>query len=239
MMSAGARGPAQRAYDWLGEVYGGLVELAAPRPVAETDSAWMMACRAVTQPGFPRTPMLAASVVVPKIGGYPHHPASADPLTDLLSVPPEEAALRVTDQSHRINGRGRVVATHTALGGHPSVAVPWQPAHEAPGWWARLNRRYFPHFEHVPVGDWDQVVRAVGEPGPGTRSVVWVRRAIGGYEATGQLIYAHNDRGRVVFLDGPTGSLARLDTQWVREVTLLRALPGVCRAVGEDRGEAE
>ncbi|MFI0238162.1 toxin glutamine deamidase domain-containing protein [Streptomyces sp. NPDC016845] len=233
MRSPGLKGPAQRTTEWLGEVYGGLVELAAPRPVAETDTAWMMACRTIAQPRFPRTPMLAASVVVPKIGGYPHHPASYDPLADLLPVPPQEAALRVTGQSRRINARGCVAATHSAIDGHPSVAVPWQPAHEAPGWWARLHRRYFPHFDHVPVRDWDEVVRAVQEPGPDTRGVVWIRRAIGGHDVTGNLVYARNDRGRVVFLDGLTGSLARLDTQWVRELILIRALPDAPRAAEE------
>ncbi|MFJ9040924.1 toxin glutamine deamidase domain-containing protein [Streptomyces sp. NPDC102406] len=235
MTSPGPEGPAQRATKWLDEVYGGLVELAAARPVAETDTAWMMACHTVAQPGFPRTPMLAASVVVPKIGGYPHHPASYDPLADLLSVPPQESALRITGQSRRINARGAVAATHSAIDGHPSVAVPWQPAHEAPGWWARLCRRYFPQFDRVPVQDWDQVVRAVQEPGPGTRGVVWIRRAIGGHDVTGHLIYAHNDRGRVIFLDGLTASLARLDTQWVREVILMRALPDASRTADEDR----
>ncbi|MET9493553.1 toxin glutamine deamidase domain-containing protein [Streptomyces sp. NPDC006552] len=225
MRSPGPQGPAQRATAWLGEVYGGLAELAAPRPVAETETAWLMACRTVAQPGFPRTPMLAASVVVPRIGGYPHHPASSDPLADLRAVPPTESALRVTEQSRRINARGGVAALHSMIEGRPSVAVPWQPAHEAPGWWARLHRRYFPRFAHVPVRDWDDVVRAQRDPGPGTRGVLWIRRAIGGHDVTGHLLYAHNDRGHVVFLDGLTGSLARLDTEWVREVVLIRALP--------------
>ncbi|NEB82431.1 hypothetical protein G3I40_45570 [Streptomyces sp. SID14478] len=226
MTVTGLADPATRATVWLGEVYGGLVELATPRPVAETDTAWLMPCRTVAQPGFPRTPMLAASVVVPKIGGYPFHPAPSAPLADLQPVPPLEAASKITEQSRRINARGCVAATHSAIDGCPSTPVPWQPAHEAPGWWARLHRRYFPHFERVPVHSWEDVARALHEPGPDTRGVVWIRRAIGGHEITGNLIYAHNDGGQTVLLDGPTTSLARIEEDWVRELVLVRAVPG-------------
>jgi hypothetical protein len=220
-----AADPAQRATAWLGELYGGLVELAVPHPVYETNTAWLMACRTLRQPGFPRTPMLAASVVVPKIGGHPFHPASNAPLSDLEPVPPEAAARRVTGQNRRINARGGVTAVHTMIEGNASVALPWNPSHEAPGWWSRLNRRYFPRFEHVPVDDWTAIVRAVREPGPGTCGVVWVRREIGGQEATGNLIHVHNYRGQAVFLDGVTAALARLDTESVRELVLVRELP--------------
>lgn len=114
---------------------------------------------------------------------------------------------------------------HCALGGHRSVALPWRPAHEAPGWWDRLNRRYFEGFSRVPVGDWNDVIRALRGPGPDTRGLVWVRRQIGGREASGNLLYAHDNSGRVVLLDGVTGSLAVLDTSHIRELNLLRALP--------------
>nr|WSY51483.1 toxin glutamine deamidase domain-containing protein [Streptomyces sp. NBC_00886] len=225
MTSAAPTDPAHRARAWLDQLYGGLVELAVPHPVHETNTAWLMACRTLNQPGFPRTPMLAASVVVPKIGGHPFHPASSAPLADMEPVPPEVAARRVTGQNRRINARGCVTSVHTMIEGNPSVALPWQPSHEAPGWWSRLNRRYFPHFEPLPVDDWSDVVRAVREPGPDTRGVVWVRRKTGGHEATGNLIYVHNNRGQAVFLDGVTAALARLDTESVRELVLVRALP--------------
>ncbi|MEU9186569.1 toxin glutamine deamidase domain-containing protein [Streptomyces sp. NPDC048484] len=217
--------PAQRAAAWLDGIYGGLVELAVPHPVHETDTAWLMACRTLAQPGFPRTPMLAASVVVPKIGGYPFHPTSSAPLADMESVPPEEAARRITAQNRRINARGCVAAVHSGIDGHPSAAAPWQPAHEAPGWWARLRRRHFPHFAHVSVHSWDDVLEAIQTPGPDTRGVLWIRRAIGGREATGNLLYAHNGQGRTVFADPLTASVARLDEQWVHDVVLIRALP--------------
>ncbi|MEV6485345.1 toxin glutamine deamidase domain-containing protein [Streptomyces sp. NPDC051576] len=224
MASAASTAPAERATAWLDQLYGGLVELAVPRPVRETDTAWLMACRTRPQPGFPRTPMLAASVVVPKIGGHPFHPASAAPLADMEPVPPEAAAHRVTGQNRRINARGCVASVHSMIDGNPSVALPWQPFHEAPGWWSRLRRRYLPRFAPVPVDDWSDVVRAVREPGPDTRGVVWVRREADGQEVTGNLVYAHNNRGQAVFLDGVTAALARLDTESVRELVLLRAL---------------
>ncbi|MEV5607864.1 toxin glutamine deamidase domain-containing protein [Streptomyces sp. NPDC052225] len=221
--------PAERTTEWLQEVYGGLAELATPRPVCETGAAWMMSCRTLAQPGFPRTPMLAASVVVPKVGGYPFHPAPSDPFADLQAVPPQQSAERITGQARRINARGCIAAVHSGVNGCPSVALPWQPAHEAPGWWARLRHRYFADFENVSVHDWDDVVRAVEAPGPDTRAVIWVRRAVGGHEVTGNLIYGHNRQGQVDFVDGVTASRARLDTQWVREVVLARALPGAAR----------
>ncbi|MFE0424410.1 toxin glutamine deamidase domain-containing protein [Streptomyces sp. NPDC058953] len=218
--------PARRATAWLEGTYGGLVELAAPRPVCETDTAWLMACRTLAQPGFPRTPMLASSVVVPKIGGHPFHPAPNDPFADLQPVPPPAAAERITGQSRRINARGCVAAVHTVIDGFPSRPGPWRTGPPAPGWWTRLRRRHFPGFEQLAVDGWHDVVRAVEEPGPDTRGLVWVRRAMGGHEISGHLIYVQNLRGRAVFLDALTASLARLDTHWVRDVVLVRRLPG-------------
>jgi hypothetical protein len=217
--------PQRQAANWLHGMYGGLVELATPSPIHESATAWLMACRALPQPGFPETPMLAASVVVPKDGGTPFHPAPGNPLADLDPVPPAETAHRVAGQSRRLNARGCVVAVHCGIDGTPSAALPWQPSHEAPGWWDRLCRRYFPEFEQIEVSDWNDVIKAVAEPGPGTRGVLWVRREIGGQEVSGNLLYAHNHQGQVVFLDGVTASLGRLDTPGLlRELVLLRSL---------------
>ncbi|MDA4886262.1 YrhB domain-containing protein [Streptomyces sp. CCM_MD2014] len=219
-------GPDQAATAWLNATYGGLVQLTVPHPVHETSSAWLMACRPLPQPGYPETPMMTASVVVPKDGSAPFHPAPSAPLADLEPAPPREAAARAEHQARRVNARGCVIALHSAIGGAPSVALPWKPADEAPGWWDRLTRRYFPEFARVPVNGWDDVVQAVAEPGPDTRGVVWVRRAVAGHEATGHLLYAHNNKGQVVLLDPLTSALARLDDPLVRELVLVRALPG-------------
>jgi Papain fold toxin 1, glutamine deamidase len=76
-----------------------------------------------------------------------------------------------------------------------------------------------------PCADWDTVISAVGEPGPGTRGVVWLRRELNGAEATGYLLYAHNDNGRVVLLDPQARRLARLETTNVRQLVLARIGP--------------
>jgi hypothetical protein len=221
---AGSVDPQRQIGAWLRGVYGGLVEPATPHPVYETATAWLMACRALPQPGYPNTPMLAASVVIPKDGSAPFHPAPGAPLADLDPAPPEETAHRATDQPRRLNARGCLVAVHCGINGTPSVPLPWCPSHEAPGWWDRLRRRYFPEFERVAVSDWNDVIKALAEPGPDTRGVIWVRREIGGHEATGNLLYAHNNNGQVVLLDPLTSSLAHLDPPpLLRELTLLRA----------------
>ncbi|MGY0017862.1 YrhB domain-containing protein [Streptomyces sp. YJ-C3] len=132
-----------------------------------------------------------------------------------------------------MNARGCLVTLHTMIDRSPSTPRPWQPSDEAPGWWARLHQRYFPDFEPVSVSNWDDVVKAVTETGPDTRSAVWVRREAGGHEVTGNLLYAHNNKGYVVFLDPLTSSLAQLDTTNVREMVLVRALPQSVRAPWE------
>ncbi|MFJ2163289.1 YrhB domain-containing protein [Streptomyces sp. NPDC087856] len=217
--------PDNRAAEWLNTTYRGLVELSVPHPVHESPTAWMFACRTLNQPGYPATPMLAASIVVPKDGSSPFHPTAGDPLADLDPASPQEAAARVANQARRINARGAVVAVHSAIDGAQSVPLPWQPSDEAPGWWARLTRRYFSDFDSVPVTDWNDVIRAVDEPGPDTRGVVWVRREIGGAEASGNLLYAHNNKGQVVLLDPLAGGLAKLDPAMVRELVLVRFRP--------------
>ncbi|MEV8538501.1 YrhB domain-containing protein [Streptomyces sp. NPDC051572] len=217
--------PDQRAAAWLSSTYRGLVEPATPHPVHETAAAWIYSCRTLNQPGFPPTPMLSASVVVPKDGSSPFHPSVSAPLADMEPAGEREAADRVAQQARRINARGCVVAVHSAMNRAPSVPLPWNPSDEAPGWWARLTRRYFPGFEQVPATDWNSVINAVADPGPDTRGVVWVRRELGGAEATGNLIYAHNHKGQVVLLDGQAGGLAKLDTSLLRELILIRELP--------------
>ncbi|MBD0422984.1 hypothetical protein H0H10_28170 [Streptomyces sp. TRM S81-3] len=215
--------PVRLATDWLQQTYNGLVEPAVPEVVHETSAAWLLSCRSVAQPGFPRTPMLAASVVVPRYGGLPFHPAPSAPLDDLKPAPTWEQADRLVSQPHRLNVRGRVVALHHRIDGTPVTPLPWKPDHEAPGWWGRLARRYFPEFTRTPVEDWDDVTRAVGEAGPDARGLVWVRREIGGQEISGNLLYAHHVDGRVVFLDPMTDSPATLETTGVRELRLLRS----------------
>ncbi|MFF6993824.1 YrhB domain-containing protein [Streptomyces sp. NPDC008313] len=222
--------PEQQATAWLNSTYRGLVELAVPHPVHESTTAWLMACRTVRHPGYADTPMLAASVVVPKDGSAPFHPSPSAPLADLEPAPSYEAGVaRVENQSRRINARGCLVALHSAIGKSPSTPLPWQASDEAPGWWSRLIGWYFPEFERVRVDSWDEIVEEAVKTGPDTRGVVWVRREVGGQEASGNLVYVHNNKGQVVFLDGLTSSLAQLDTRNVRELVFVRAVPEALR----------
>ena len=46
-------------------------------------------------------------------------------------------------------------------------------------------RRYFADFAQTAADSWDDVIKAVSEPCPGTRGVIWLRRKLGGHEATG------------------------------------------------------
>ncbi|MFD5553851.1 YrhB domain-containing protein [Streptomyces sp. NPDC127068] len=232
--------PSGAARHWLHRTYGDLVELAAPHPVAQDARTWMFSCRTVPQPGYPSTPMLASSVVVPKDGGEPFHPASDDPFGDAAGYPGPPQAQQPAARARRLNARGCVVTVAAQVtGGAPSTPLPWQPVHEAPGWWNLLLRRYFPGAEALRCADWDEVVRRAKEPGPGTRGVVWVRRETGGAEASGHLLYVLNDGGNVVFLDGMTGGLGRLDTLGVRELTFARVRPaGSGAAPAPDFGAA-
>ncbi|MFF4367515.1 YrhB domain-containing protein [Streptomyces sp. NPDC001594] len=225
--------PWQRALQWLLDTYGGLVELVGIEPVAEDAGTWLFACRTLEQPGYPRTPMLAASVVVPKDGGDPFHPAADDPWGDAADYTRTQNERERRAQARRLNARGCVVTVAGMIAGAPSSPLPWQPAHEAPGWWELLLRRYFPGAEELRCASWDEVVRRAQETGPDTQGVVWVRRAIGGTEVSGHLLYAHNNQGSVAFLDGMTGGLARLDTVGVSELVFARFRPGAGPSAGD------
>jgi hypothetical protein len=84
---SGQGSPYDRARAWLHELYGPVVELATPAPVAETAQAWWYAVRPLAQPGYPATPMLNASLVVPKDGSVPFHPGNADPWATSWHLP--------------------------------------------------------------------------------------------------------------------------------------------------------
>ncbi|GLV81660.1 hypothetical protein Slala03_13490 [Streptomyces lavendulae subsp. lavendulae] len=217
--------PWQKALRWLLDTYHGLVELVGIEPIAEDAGTWLFACRTTEQPGYPRTPMLAASLVVPKRPGTPFHPASNDPWGDAAAYTQAPERRDPEVQARRLNSRGCVVTVAAAIAGAPSTPLPWQPGHEAPGWWQLLLKRYFPTAEQIRCGSWDEVIRRAGETGPDTQGVVWVRRAIGGTEVSGHLLYVHNNNGSVVFLDGMTGGLARLDTAGVLELVFARLRP--------------
>lgn len=214
--------PAGQAAGWLHQVYGGRVRLSAPTPVAETGQAWVFGCTSADQSGQGTAVMLTASVAVPRDGAPPFHLATNDPWGDLASLRQDRGPRTYAIQARRTNARGCVVAVDASLNGARATALPWQPADEAPGWWERLVRQYFPSAEVSPCADWNEVIAAVRQTGPDTRGVVWMRREARGVEATGHLLYAHNNNGQVAVLDGQSGGLARTETDGIRQLVLAR-----------------
>src|SRR5205085_1321932 len=85
-------------------------------------------------------------------------------------------------------------------------------------WWPALLARYFPGATEHRCAAWDDVIRIVSDGGPDTRAVIWVRRAFDDVEFTGHLVYAHNNDGQVVILDGQSGALATLEAEYVLEL---------------------
>jgi hypothetical protein len=235
--------PYHLAHEWLSSTYDEPLELQRT-PVAETPRAWVFSAALRPVPGAGTaapSPMLTSLVCVPKDGAPPFHPATDDPWGDLADFERDPRPRDPAEQARRTNARGAVLAAHASVGGAPASALPWQSVHEGPTWWDDFLRRYFPTAEVGPCPDWDTVIAAVGEPGPGTAGVVWVRRELHGSEATGHLLYAHNNDGQVALLDPQGQRLARLETENVREIVLARippaaTQPGVARA---PRGAAD
>ena len=223
--------PRRLADHWLQDCYGFPLELVGP--VAETPGTWVFSVAQLPVPGAPPVtspaPMLTALVCVPKNGAPPFHLATDDPWGDLADFDRDPRPRDPATQARRTNARGCVLAAHAALSGAPQVAPqvapPWRPEDERAVWWGEFVRRHLPAAEVGPCADWDTVIRAIDEPGPGTRGVVWLRRELNGAEATGHLLYAHNNKGRVVLLDPQAGRLARLETTNVRALVLARIAP--------------
>lgn len=210
------------ALTWLDRTYGGRVELAGPMPVAETAAAFVFAARLPPRPGHPPAPMLTAAVAVPRRGATPFHLATADPLGDLAEFTANPAPRAPHHQALRTNARGSVLAVDAAVDGYAASAMPWRPEEEVHGWWERLVGTHFPGAAVGELATWDEVVEAVADTGPDTRGVVWIRRELGGFEFTGHLVYAHNNDGQVILLDGQTGELANLEVELVRGLVLAR-----------------
>ncbi|MFB7667263.1 YrhB domain-containing protein [Kitasatospora sp. NPDC056138] len=211
-----------QARSWLAATYHNQVELTEPHPVAQSPQAYLYSCQTLAQPGFPRTPMLTATLAVPVDGRTPFHPATHRPWADLASLAEDPSPRRLSRQAQLTNARGCVLALDCALDGARASALPWHPSHEAPGWWARLGRRFAGDADVSVCSSWDELVAAMKATGPDTRGLVWLRRELGGEEATGHLLYAHNNQGNVVVLDPQQGGLAELETQNVRRITLAR-----------------
>jgi hypothetical protein len=199
---------ASRAAEWLHRAYGDMVVLTEPDPIMTGERNRLYACGYADHraPGA----MLASTIAVPRSGGEPFPVSNADPLDEVTNtwLP---AGREPQGWRWRVNARNCVVSTDAALDNRPSSALPWQPPDELPGWWDRLLADHFPDADVATCADWADVTSAIETGGPGTRGVVWLRRRSGGVEITGHLINVLHDTHGVVFLDGQTGSVARLD----------------------------
>jgi len=207
--------PARRASDWLDRTYSGTVALAEPEPFAEGARNWLFNCAYAGE--LADEPMLTATIAVPKDGGAPYPVANAAPLDESVNAgqPGEADTWR-----WRVNARNCLVATDAAVDRRQSVALPWRPEDERPGWWDRLLAAHFPGAEVSVCRNWAQVASLVADGGPGTRAVVWLRRQLSGVEITGHLLYASHFEGGAVVLDGQRGTLAELDDAEVGELVV-------------------
>lgn len=225
-MTAEETSSAARASTWLRRRYREMVELSGPAPVAEGHQLWVFGCRAVPVAGYPETPMLTSLVAVPKNGAEPFHPATDDPWKDMAAFDRDPRPRDFAAQAWRTNARGCVIAMDAEFSDGQASALPWQPHHEAPGWWDRMIHRYFTGAEISACADWDEVIQAIREPGRGTRGVVWIRRELGGVEATGHLIHVHHhNSGEVMLVDAQARCSANLGPAGVRRLTLARIAP--------------
>ncbi|ONI83107.1 hypothetical protein ALI144C_16505 [Actinosynnema sp. ALI-1.44] len=207
-----------RAADWLDRTYGGLVTLTDDQPLVDGDRTQLFGCGYA---GGSDEPMLAATIAVPKNGGEPFPVSNADPLDEELNGAPS-ADFDPLAWRWRVNARGCVVATDAAVDHRPSSALPWTPMDEAPGWWDRMLAAHFPDAEVSTCSTWADVTSILLEGGPGTRTVVWLRRQHAGKDLTGHLIYAFNDGDQAIFLDGQKGSFARLNDEEVGQLVVAR-----------------
>ncbi|GAA0504553.1 hypothetical protein GCM10011581_45870 [Saccharopolyspora subtropica] len=209
---------AGRAAEWLDRTYGGLVTLTDPQPLHDGARTQLFGCDYASGSA---EPLLAATIAVPKDGRQPFPVANADPLDEEFNARPA-ADLDPQPWRWRVNARSCLIATDAAVDGRPASALPWAPVDEAPGWWDRMRTTYFPEAEVFSSSTWADVTSALLEGGPGTRTVVWLRRQLSGAELTGHLLYGfHNDK-EAVFLDGQRGSLARLDDDEISQLVVAR-----------------
>lgn len=189
------RAAAQR---WLDEVYGGAMVLTSDEPWHDDGSVALFGCRFAEQNGVPvADEPLTCTVAVPRNWSTPFHPAPDDPMADLADPTADRDR-----QPWRLNARGAVLVAHAQIDGARARPVPWQPAHESPGWWDRFLDTWFPGAQRAEVLTWSELIEQARARGRGTRAVIWVRRGKDGAELTGALRYLHHTARDVTVLDG-------------------------------------
>ncbi|MFC4078516.1 YrhB domain-containing protein [Amycolatopsis samaneae] len=203
----------RRVREWLHHTYGERVVLADAEPVFSGERSVFFACRHHDS----AEPMLAATICVPRDGADPFPTANGDPLDEEFNLGGGKNAVR-----WRLNARNCVVAAGAVLDGHAASALPWHPDDEAPGWWDRLLATHFPGAESTTCLDWEQAAKTIGEGGPGTRAVVWLRRRLDGHVLTGHLLFAEYGEDGVVFLDAQRGVYADIEDDTADELLVAR-----------------
>lgn len=203
----------RRVREWLHHTYGDRVVLGDAEPVFSGERSVFFSCRYHDS----AEPMLAATICVPRDGSDPFPTANGDPLDEELNLGGQKNAAR-----WRLNARNCVVAADAVLSGHAASALPWHPDDEEPGWWGRLLATHFPGAETTTCLDWEQAAKTIGEGGPDTRGVVWLRRRLDGHVLTGHLLFADYGEDGVVFLDAQRGVYADVDDDTADELLVAR-----------------
>ncbi|WP_233359789.1 YrhB domain-containing protein [Streptomyces sp. GMY02] len=189
--------PDQLALAWLQTTYRGLVEPAMAQPVHETATSWLMACRTVPQPGYPHTPMLASSLVVPKDHTAPFGLPNSDPWNWFARWDGGE------------------------MPGTADLPSPPPPGHAA--WFGPTLAELGQVLSVSDHPDWAAAMEAISELPVGTRALLWVRRTDGrGREAVGLLVNALRLETGTVVVDGSSGSPVSFDPTGVHLLHVIR-----------------
>lgn len=196
------RGPAEsfdaaraKAEAWLREVYGDQVLLLDPRPADEGPRGWLFACntRSHTRTGHWQDGMLDAAVVVPRNTDEPFGLPNSAPWSWLRQW--QEGAT-------------------------PAASPP------APGpaaWFAPTMSRLGGVVSISDHADWQSLTAELAGFPEGSRALVWLRRSDPqGRESVGLLLNGMCTADGIMLLDSMTGESARLETEGVRALHLIR-----------------
>ncbi|MEV1009506.1 YrhB domain-containing protein [Streptomyces sp. NPDC049881] len=184
-----------KAEAWLREVYGDEVALLAPHPADEGPRGWLFACNTVrsARSGDWADGMLDAALVVPKNSAQPFGLPNSAPWPWLRQW---------------------------QEGGTPAPA-PSKPGPAA--WLAPTMRQLGGVISSSYHPDWQSLTAELAGFPEGSRAVVWLRRSdFRGRESVGLLLNATCTADGIALIDSTTGESARLETEGLRALHLIR-----------------